>query len=424
VIRRNNVTFICLIMVLFITFPLFAQGKTINYMVAGGSPFSEAVLKLLPEFEKESGIKVNVIELPYEQTYAKGLLEARNETGTYDVIQINRPSLAAYAEPNYLVPLNDLVSEDLINDLFPVHKDYVTFNGKVYAIPHSNDLRALYFRTDMFKEAGIGNPPDNWDQMRDYAKKFTNEASGEYGLLLAGSPKGPGVWVMSDFIHQAGGSILDENGKPAINSKEAISGLTFFVDLLTKDKVIPPGTPNYLWMDIRTLFPQGKSAMVQEFNDIIPLLDDPKTSLIIGKYDLSLIPGNVRKGTNNAGWLVAIPKGCKNLNEAAKLIEFIMSSRAQIEMCKVSGTLSARISVLAELINSGDATLPKGNPDSKSRWDFYKSVVETAYELPRTPYEPEIETIMGEALSEALGGLVSPEDALNEAQERIIEVLK
>jgi len=401
----------------------FASTK-ITYMVAGGSPFSEAVLKLLPEFEKESGIKVEVVELPYEQTYSKGIIEARNRTGAYDVIQINRPALAAYSEADLLVPLEKYVSKQIIDDMFAAHGRYVTFDDKVYAVPHSNDIRALYYRTDLYREAGIAGPPTNWKQMEEIALKLTDPQKKQYGLLLAGSSKGPGVWVLADFIYQAGGSILDETRKPVVNSPQALKGLSFFVKLLREDNVLPAGAINYLWMDVRTLFAQGNFAMVQEFNDIIPLLDDPKTSRVRGKYDLALIPGEVRQGTNNAGWLVAIPQGCRNPVEAGKLIDFIMSIRGQMEMCLVSGTLSARKSVLDSLIAKGTPGLPKGDVHGKSRWEFYKKVIATTYELPRVTEEPEIETILGVALSQALAGIKSPQEALDEAQQEIEKILR
>ena len=395
------------------------KAVTISYMVAAGSPFSEVVQKLIgPVFTKQTGIKVKIVELPYEQTFPKAILEARNKSGAYDVIQINRPSLAAFVEPNYLVPVGEYVSGSVLKDLFPSHRKYVTFKGKAYAVPHSNDLRALYYRTDLYKAAGL-QPPTNWKEMEAQAKQLTKSNGSQYGLLLAGSAKGPGVWVLADLIAQNGGEILDANGQPKVDSPEAIEALDFFVRLLNTDKALPPGTGNYVWADTRTLFPQGKGAMVQEFNDIIPLLDDPSNSVVKGKYDLALIPGNVKKATNNAGWLVAIPVGAKHPKEAGKLIEFIVGMQAQTAMSTQTGTLSGRKSVVNALIANGKPGRPKGDPKGKARWAFYEKVVATTYELPRTAKEPAIETILGQALSSALSKQSSPADAMKTASKAI-----
>jgi ABC-type glycerol-3-phosphate transport system substrate-binding protein len=159
--------------------------------------------------------------------------------------------------------------------------------------------------------------------------------------------------------------------------------------------------------------------MVQEFNDIIPLLDDPKNSVVRGKYDLALMPGNVRRGTNNAGWLVGIPVGSKHPKEAGKLIEFLVSMQAQTAMCRTSGTLSGRKSVIDFLIKTGKSGRPKGDPYGKARWAFYKQVIAMTYELPRTPKEPAIETILGQALSSALTQQQSAKDAMKTAAKAI-----
>ncbi len=407
--------------------PLSAHTRTsvtLNYMVAGGSPFSEVVQRMLPTFTARTGITVNVVELPYEQTFSKAVIEARNRTGVYDVIQMNRPTLSAFVAPNYLLPLDHYVSGAVINDLFPSHRSFCTVKGSVYAVPHSNDLRALYYRTDLLRTAGYSGPPTTWAQMEAMAKHLTLPDASRYGLILAGSAKGPGVWVLADLITQNGGQILDAHGRSAVAQPAAVEALDFFVRLLNKDKVLPPGTSNYLWTDTRTLFPQGRGAMVQEFNDIIPLLDSTKTSTIRGKYDLALIPGNVRKATNNAGWLVGIPVGAKHPVEAGKLIDFILSTEAQVAMCRQSGTLSPRKSVIDYLINTGKPGRSKGDPMGKERWSFYKEVIATTYELPRTPFEPQIETILGQALSSALSQQQSAKAAMTTAQQQITQALQ
>jgi len=402
---------------------LAAQGEQgVTYMVAGGSPFSAAVIQRIPEFESSTGIKVQVVELPYEQTLPKAILEAKARSGVYDLIQINRPNLAALVEPNLLVPLQGLVSQALVSDLFLVHRTYGTFGGKLYAIPHSNDVRALYYRTDLFKTANLQQPPQNWNDQRDDAKKLNNPAQGVSGLLISGRD-GPGAWTFSDFLTQAGAQILDSQGRPGFNNPAGVKALSYLVDLFSQLKVLPQGTPNYMWVDTRTLFAQGRSAMVIEFNDIIPLLEDPKTSVVGGKYDLALIPGDVRRATNNAGWLLGIPTGAKRAQNAGKLLEWILSPAIQQHMCLVSGTLSPRQSVIDALIAKGNPTLGKGDPKSKARWVFYKQVIAMTYELPRTSKEPQIEDALTEAYTAALTGQKNPKQALDDAAASVRKVM-
>lgn len=417
--------FICTLCLLLSSALAFGQNSrdvgaagTVRYMVAAGSPFSVAVVERIGEFEEQTGIDVEVIELPYEQTLSKSVIEARNRSGAYDVIQINRPSLAALAERGLLLPLEDYLSQDLINDLYPVHRDYATFDSHLYAVPHSNDVRALYYRTDVFEEAGIDSPPETWDELLEVAQIVNNPGESIYGLIMAGSPRGPGVWVLSDFIHQAGGELLNEQGNVAFNGPEGQRALQFMTDLVREHKVSPPGTGDYLWGDTRNLFAQGRGAMVIEFNDIIPLLEGPD-SRVAGKYDLTLLPGDAQKGTNNAGWLLGIPQGAGNPEAAGELIEWIMSPEIQVHMARESGTLSGRQSVIDQLVETGQEGLPKGDVNGKARWEFYRDVIETTYELPRTSNEPQIEEALGEALSASLSGAQEPAAALDQAADKV-----
>jgi ABC-type glycerol-3-phosphate transport system substrate-binding protein len=399
------------------------EAGVVRYMVAAGSPFSVAVLERIPEFEAATGIDVEVIELPYEQTLPKGIIEARNKSGAYDVIQINRPNLAALSEPGLLLPLEEYISQELIDDLYPVHREYATFDDQLYAVPHSNDIRAFYYRTDLFEEAGITKVPENWDEMLAAAQALNAPDQGLYGIILAGSPKGPGIWVLSDFIHQAGGTILDEEGNVAFDGPEGVRALQFMTDLVGEYKVAPPSTADNMWGETRNLFAQGRGAMVIEFNDIIPLLEGPD-SAVAGKYDLALLPGDVRGGTNNAGWLLGLPQGAQNPENAGKLIEWIMSPEIQMHMSRESGTLSGRQSVIDQLIATGEEGLPTGDVDGKARWAFYQQVIDTTYELPRTSKEPEIEEALGEALTAALSGAQTPEAALTEAGTKVRSLLQ
>ena len=389
----------------------------INYMVSGGSPFSVAVIKKIPEFEAATGIKVNVIELPYEQTLPKAILEATSQSGVYDVIQINRPNLAALVEPDLLLPLNDLLSKSTIDNLFDVHKEYGTFDSSLYAVPHSVDVRTLYYRTDLFEEKGIAKAPETWEELRDAANALNDPANGVYGLLIAGN-NGPGAWTLSDFLMQAGSGIIDENGKPILNNEAGVKALTF-IKSLKEDGVLSDGTPNYIWSDTRAQFAQGAAAMVIEFNDIVPMLEDATTSVVSGKYDLALIPGDVRQATNNAGWLLGIPKGVKNPEAASTFIDWVMSPEIQMHMSIESGTMSANKEAMQMLVDNGDPGLGREDPRSSARWELYTQLTATTYELPRTSSEPEIEEILAQAYSAVFVGQKTPKQALDDAAKAI-----
>jgi multiple sugar transport system substrate-binding protein len=55
----------------------------------------------------------------------------------------------------------------------PAALTYTTFNDQQCALPFLTDAFGLYYNTDMFKDAGLSEPPKTTDELVDYAKKLT-----------------------------------------------------------------------------------------------------------------------------------------------------------------------------------------------------------------------------------------------------------
>ena len=66
------------------------------------SPTEDAIKARIPEFESQTGIKVNVVDAPYDQAHQKMLLSFQAKQGAYDVVQFDNPYLAPFASQNVL----------------------------------------------------------------------------------------------------------------------------------------------------------------------------------------------------------------------------------------------------------------------------------------------------------------------------------
>jgi multiple sugar transport system substrate-binding protein len=79
------------------------EGTTLN-VLGPAMPQFAALWKLVPEFEKEYGIKVKVDETPFAQTREKTLVDMQQGTGRYDVFAVDVMWLAEYAQAGFLEP--------------------------------------------------------------------------------------------------------------------------------------------------------------------------------------------------------------------------------------------------------------------------------------------------------------------------------
>lgn len=75
-------------------------------------------------------------------------------------------------------------------------------DGKVYTLPFNVIAYGIVYNKDMFKKYGIVDengeptPPETFEEMREYAKKMTNPAEEDYGIIM---PEKWGAFVSADI---------------------------------------------------------------------------------------------------------------------------------------------------------------------------------------------------------------------------------
>jgi ABC-type glycerol-3-phosphate transport system substrate-binding protein len=93
---------------------------------------------------------------------------------------------------------SNLVSGMLAND---------TQNGNLYAVPWFGGVRAVWYRTDQFKAAGIASPPTTWAGLLSDAQKLMAKYPGTYGLDAITDDTN----AFASFVWGAGGQIATQS---------------------------------------------------------------------------------------------------------------------------------------------------------------------------------------------------------------------
>ena len=166
------------------------------------------------------------------------------------------------------------------------------------------------------------------------AHKLTDPAKRQYGFVANGQ-KGPAVaqdWMQ--YNAQMGGSILDEGGKPALNSEANVNSLATYKDLF--EKAAPPGAADYDWGGREESFRQGLAAHMQTWSIGAAGYNDPAQSKVVGKAGIILAPPGkgLAKKYGVGGWGLAINNDIdQNRKEAAWVfIKWITSPAVHKEM--------------------------------------------------------------------------------------------
>jgi len=206
-----------------------------------------------------------------------------------DVTELGNTETQGWAEQEALADLTDRLAgwapgQDILPDLVK----NAQLDGKQYGIPWYAGVRAIFYRTDWFAEAGV-QPPKNWDELVQVAKAVQAKKPGTYGIALPGNSELP----FYSFLWGAGGEIATENGgtwKSGYTSPEARKAVTFWTDLVTVHKVAPPAAAGWNEVDARTQFATGKAAMAfaGSWQQAAMLKADPELSKVWGTFP---IPG-------------------------------------------------------------------------------------------------------------------------------------
>jgi multiple sugar transport system substrate-binding protein len=222
----------------------------------------------------------------------------------------------------------------------------VSSGDKIISLPLALTLDGIFYRTDRLKELGLKEPtPDwTWDEFLAMAKAFTKPDKNQYGYGM----RGAGTWAVlypSEFAYANGATVLSD-GKLAINSKEAIDALSWYLDLALKHKVTPPSAPTDGFVEIVETFGRGVTSMYQHNSGSV---GQQKKNVGADKFatlPLPIGPAKKRASFYFSETLTAFRAG-RNKEGAWQFMSFMLDDEPSLMYCKALGLLPPRSSIIA-----------------------------------------------------------------------------
>ncbi len=338
------------------------SGKTIR-LIGEDYPPLQAIEKLKPDFEKATGIKVEVERYEAEAVLQKIAFDLNSKTGRYDLIIQVYFDMGRLVTQKQLRPMADFLAHPTLHnpafdpekDLFPLWKTMGWYEGKHYGYPMMALTMYTWYRKDLFddlkeREAFKSKygyelgPPADWKQYKDIAEFFTRPTQNFYGTLVQGK-KHMALWQeYLNFLYSFGGAVMDTRdpshyGPIVINSPQAVVATEYYKSLL---KYSPPDSLNFTWDDALALMQQGKVAMCLMWSDSTYALEKPTESKVAGKMGYAMAPkGAAGRIHQIGGQSYYIPTTSKNPEAAYLFIEWMLQSDIQIGQQKLGGA-SAR----------------------------------------------------------------------------------
>lgn len=376
----------------------------------------DTMQKFAADFHKlHPNITIKFENVPAEQAGAKLTTQIAGNNAP-DVAYVNASDTSDYASRGALVDLTDYISRsDIVDpdDYTDAFKTFVTYEDKLWGLPMDGESTGLFYRTDLFEQAGITEPPKTWDEFEQDAAALTDESKGQYGYVNWAAEAG---YYWYPWLYQAGGDVMSADGQEiAFTSDEAKKAADFYVGLT---KYSPPGELGSNSYDSRVAFSEGKIGMYMAGAWLAGVLDDEFPD-IKGKWSTAPLPeGDAGCKTTIAGdSLVMFSQVDDDKADAAWLwMEYLSQPDILADWTyRTEGTLLPPLKSLLD----GEEIVEK-KPVLKGFIDLMQCGVASTVSNPKTP---RIETVLNEELGKAMYGDQTAEQALDNAAGRAQAIL-
>ncbi|HEY9751127.1 MAG TPA: sugar ABC transporter substrate-binding protein [Allocoleopsis sp.] len=378
------------------------------------------------QFEAENpDIQLRWVVLEENVLRQRTTTDVASQGGQFDVLTIGSYETPIWARRDWLRPLNLPASYD-VNDLLKPIREGLSHNGQLYAVPFYGESSMLYYRKDLFEQAGITVPPQpTYAQMREWASKIHNPTQDVYGVCFRGKPGwGENMAFLSTLVNTYGGQWFDMNWQPTINTPAWREAVGFYVDML--HKYGPPGASSNGFNENLALFSTGKCGMWVDATVAAGLLSNPKESQVYDKVGFARAP--IEKYPNGSNWLwawaLAIPKTSKSPEAAQRFIAWATSKEYVQLVAEKNGWVA---------VPPGTRTSTYENPNYRKNAPFAETVLQaiesadiTRPSIAPTPYKgvqyvdiPEFQAIgssVGQTIAAALTNNMSVDQALQRSQ--------
>lgn len=302
-------------------------------------PTKDEALNMYKQCEKATGVDVEVTVIP-ESDYSSKLNQmVATGDNSIDVYILWENDLVNFAKSGGVMPLDDYLNDSDIdtNDFIDTVSELSEGLDGTYGLPWGVAPEILYYNQDMFDEAGIEYPANDWsyDEFLAAAEKLTKkdgDGTSVYGCAL------PNVQTWWAGIGMAGDQIYDPASGEMVLGDGAEAFVSDCTDMVKKGIMPEPSS------DTADLFASGKAAMAWAGSWNMATYGDE-----LGfNWDIASLPAKAEKYNTLHTGFYAINAKSENAESAWKVIEYLMGKDGQTINSKASGNMSALKSISAE----------------------------------------------------------------------------
>lgn len=406
--------------------PAADRAATFRIAIRRFGPFESAIQHQWADFQAASGCP---LRLEWEALDLNPLVDSLFtggglRDGTWDIAFVVTDWLAEAVGEGLLRDLSPSMAADPVPDYpqgwAPPLTGMQQFGDAVYGLPYHDGPECLVYRRDLFNDPAeqtafaerFGYPlavPRTWRQFEDVARFFTRPDEGLYGTVFAAFPDGHNT--VYDFCLQLwsrGGELTDADGRPTLDTPEAIAALDFYRRMVNDRGVSPPGQEAIDSVKSGELFASGSIAMMVNWFGFAAVCEQPGCP-VKGKTAVTTIPSEegIPPASLIVYWLLGVAAGSPHPGIAYAFARHCCTP-AMDKLTTLEGGIGCRLSTWRD-------------PEVNALIPFYSELPrlhEGTRTLPRSRSLPALIHIIDEAVQVAIATDEPTETILARTQQR------
>ena len=284
----------------------------------------EKLPELLKGFQEQNPeVTVEVTPVPWDSAHDKFTSAIAAGTAP-DVAQVGSTWMAEFVGLDALEPTPEEVATD---DCFPGALESVTVDDTVYGVPWYVETRVVFYRKDLAQQAGITEPPTDWDGLLALAQAYQEQADADWGISL--QPGGTGSWqTVMPLIWSNGGDVVDEAGDAfTFETPQNEEAMAYYQSYFTDGIANPAPADGTTEQD----FVSGAVPMFISGPWMMAAVEGVGGEGFAEKYGVFVMPEKETSASFLGGANIGVFTGSENRDGAWKLVEYLSRPEVQVQ---------------------------------------------------------------------------------------------
>lgn len=354
--------------------------------------------------------KVQVTAYPNEEYPAK-LASAAGAKALPDLFASDVVFAPQYASQGLWADLSDKFNGLSVKDkVSPAHIAAGTWDGKVYAVPHTIDMSVMLYNKDLYTKAGLDpdKPPTTMKEFAEHARAINKLGGGVHGTYFGGNCGGCVEFTFWPSVWAAGGDVLDPKGTEAkVNSPEMAEVFALYRSLYDEGVAAPASKDEAgpTWLGA---LQSGKIGIAPGPSVWLGLIEEKGI-----KMGVAPIPGMTGgESTFVGGDSIGVGATSTKAAQAWDFLAWTMSDEAQVEVIAKGKGVPIRTDLASNKYSSADPRIVTINSIVAKGKTPYAKNFNASFNDPQSPW---LATVRGALFGDAATSLADGNTAITKS---------